>query len=116
MTSRSLAIRVATLAVLVLAPGAWPASVTHADPPEAMAREMARLARRAHSVVWLNPRAGADGFSPDVGGMAAALPFVDRLLPAGSFTDLRAAVTAVAETGALSSRSSGGSRAGTARR
>ena len=34
MTSRSLAIRVATLAVLVLAPGAWPASVTHADPPE----------------------------------------------------------------------------------
>jgi uncharacterized protein with von Willebrand factor type A (vWA) domain len=58
------------------------------DPPERLAAEMARLRRRAYEIVWLNPRAGAPGFAPRVASMAAALPFCDRLLPAGTFQEL----------------------------
>jgi uncharacterized protein with von Willebrand factor type A (vWA) domain len=58
------------------------------DPPDQLAAAMARLRRRAYRIVWLNPRAGAPGFQPRVAGMAAALPFCDRLLPAGTFAEL----------------------------
>lgn len=43
-------------------------------------REMARLARRARFIVWLNPNASQPDFRPDVAGMQTALPFVDLLL------------------------------------
>ncbi|MEU6142826.1 VWA domain-containing protein [Streptomyces sp. NPDC047081] len=55
------------------------------DPPERLAAAMARLRRRAHTVIWLNPRAGTPGFAPRTTTMAAALPYVDLLLPADSF-------------------------------
>lgn len=58
------------------------------DPPERLATAMARLRRRAHTVIWLNPRAGVPGFAPRTTTMAAALPYVDLLLPAGSFGEL----------------------------
>jgi uncharacterized protein with von Willebrand factor type A (vWA) domain len=61
------------------------------DPPEELAAAMARLRRRAYRIVWLNPRAGAPGFVPQVAAMAAALPYCDRLLPAGTFHDLELA-------------------------
>ncbi len=43
-------------------------------------REMARLARRARFVVWLNPNAAVPDFRPEVAGMKTALPYVDLLL------------------------------------
>jgi len=52
------------------------------DPPEAMVAAMSRLRRRAHRVLWLNPRLAAPGYEPLVGGMAAALPYCDAVLPA----------------------------------
>jgi uncharacterized protein with von Willebrand factor type A (vWA) domain len=58
------------------------------EPPEQMAIAMARLRRRAHRVIWMNPRVSAPGFSPVVGSMAAALPFCDELLAADSFRSL----------------------------
>ncbi|MGY6023393.1 VWA domain-containing protein [Streptomyces spinosirectus] len=58
------------------------------DPPERLAAAMARLRRRAHLVVWLNPRAATPGFVPRTTTMAAALPYVDLLLPADTFGDL----------------------------
>ncbi|WP_405865025.1 MULTISPECIES: vWA domain-containing protein [unclassified Streptomyces] len=58
------------------------------DPPERLAAAMARLRRRAHTVIWLNPRAGAPGFAPSTSTMAAALPYVDLLLPADTFAAL----------------------------
>jgi hypothetical protein len=72
----------------------------------------------------MNPRAGAPGFAPLVGSMAAALPFCDRLLPAGTFHELdRVAAEIVACATApgdrvtgVSSRGSRGSTAGSARR
>jgi len=48
--------------------------------PALVAREMERLSRLAYRIVWVNPRVAAAGFSPQVGGMAAALPFVDALV------------------------------------
>lgn len=55
---------------------------------ELIAVETARLARHCHELVWLNPLAGAADYEPLAGGMAAALPHVDRFLPASSLADL----------------------------
>ncbi|WP_155059713.1 vWA domain-containing protein [Streptomyces blattellae] len=66
------------------------------DPPERLAAAMARLRRRAHAVIWLNPRAGAPGFEPRTTTMAAALPYVDLLLPADTFGALLRAPTEIA--------------------
>lgn len=46
-----------------------------------MAREMARLQRSCHRLIWLNPLLGGEGYRPAVRGMQAALPFVDEFLP-----------------------------------
>jgi uncharacterized protein with von Willebrand factor type A (vWA) domain len=45
-----------------------------------LGEQMARLARLAHAVVWVNPHRGKAGFAPLTAGMAAALPHVDELL------------------------------------
>ncbi len=42
--------------------------------------EMARLARQAYAVVWVNPLKGHPEYEPLAGGMSAALAHVDRLL------------------------------------
>jgi uncharacterized protein with von Willebrand factor type A (vWA) domain len=62
------------------------------EPPEQLAVAMARLRRRAHRVIWINPRVAAPGFEPLVGTMAAALPFCDQLLPAHDFRSLAAVI------------------------
>ena len=43
-------------------------------------REMARLARQAFALVWVNPLKGNPEYPPLAGGMRAALPFIDRFL------------------------------------
>jgi uncharacterized protein len=70
-------------AIVIIGSDGW-----DADPPERLAHAMARLRRRAFRVVWMNPRAGAPGFTPRTGAMAAALPFCDELLPADTFASL----------------------------
>ena len=51
-------------------------------------REMERLSRLAHRIVWVNPRAGSDAFSVQSGGMLAALPHCDALVSGHSFEAL----------------------------
>jgi len=51
-------------------------------------REMARLARCAYAVVWVNPLKGHPDYEPLAGGMRAALPFVDRFLPGHNLASL----------------------------
>ena len=63
--------------------------------PALVGREMARLARLAHRIVWVNPRLSAPGFSPRVGGMAAALPFCDALVSGHSLAALEEVVAAI---------------------
>ncbi|MHB1929407.1 MAG: vWA domain-containing protein [Acidimicrobiales bacterium] len=48
--------------------------------PEALAEQMARLARVAHRVVWVNPLKASPGYAPLARGMAAALPYVDEFV------------------------------------
>lgn len=48
--------------------------------PEELDAAMARLARYAHRVVWVNPLKGDPRYAPIQRGMRAALPHVDRLV------------------------------------
>ncbi len=57
--------------------------------PALVGREMERLARLAHRIVWVNPRVGASGFSVRAGGMVAALPHCDALVSGHSFAGAR---------------------------
>jgi uncharacterized protein len=63
--------------------------------PALVGREMARLARLAHRIVWVNPRVGARGFSVRAGGMVAALPHCDALVSGHSFEALGEVVEAI---------------------
>jgi uncharacterized protein with von Willebrand factor type A (vWA) domain len=56
--------------------------------PALIAEETQRLARGCHRLIWLNPLAGSADYRPLAAGMAAALPWVDHLLPAASVADL----------------------------
>jgi len=63
--------------------------------PEPVTREMARLARLAHRIVWVNPRVGASGFAVAAGGMVAALPYCDALVSGHSFHALGEVIDAI---------------------
>jgi uncharacterized protein with von Willebrand factor type A (vWA) domain len=49
--------------------------------PERLARVMRMIRRRARKVIWINPLMGDSRYRPTARGMAAALPFVDHLVP-----------------------------------
>jgi len=63
--------------------------------PSLVGREMERLARLAYRIVWVNPRAGAGGFTPQAGGMAAALPYCHALVSGHSLESLHEVVEAI---------------------
>jgi uncharacterized protein len=63
--------------------------------PALVAREMERLSRLAHRIVWVNPRAAASGFTPRAGGMAAALPHCDALVSGHSLAALDEVIEAI---------------------
>ena len=56
--------------------------------PEQLSAEMARLARCAHTLVWLNPLKAHPGYEPLTRGMQAALPHVDHFLSGNSLASL----------------------------
>lgn len=82
--------RVRGAVVLILSDGWEP------EDPALVAEQMARLARLAHRVVWVNPRRAAEGYAPLTGGMAAALPFVDAFVSGHNLAALDEVVAAVA--------------------
>jgi len=63
--------------------------------PMLVGRELERLARLAHRIVWVNPRVGAAGFSVRSGGMVAALPHCDALVSGHSFQALGEVIDAI---------------------
>lgn len=63
--------------------------------PEVMEREMARLHRTAHTVVWVNPLRASPGYEPIARGMAAALPHVDLFLDGHSLDSLQTLADAI---------------------
>ncbi|MCU1656348.1 MAG: hypothetical protein JWO57_1004 [Pseudonocardiales bacterium] len=78
-------------AVVVLASDGW-----ERGDAELLGEQMARLARLAHRIVWVNPHRGRSGFVPATGGMVAALPHVDELVAGHSFDALRNVVEVIA--------------------
>jgi uncharacterized protein with von Willebrand factor type A (vWA) domain len=64
--------------------------------PALVGREMERLARLAHRIVWVNPRVGASAFSVRAGGMVAALPHCNALVSGHSFKALGEVADAIA--------------------
>ena len=63
--------------------------------PALVAREMQRLSRLAHRIVWVNPRSSASSFTVRAGGMVAALPYCDALVSGHSFEALHEVVEAI---------------------
>jgi uncharacterized protein len=49
--------------------------------PQLLGREMARLQRSCHRLIWLNPLLGGRDYQPLTQGMQASLPYVDDFLP-----------------------------------
>ena len=58
--------------------------------PDRLAREMSRLQRSCHRLIWLNPLLGTADYQPLTRGMQAALPFVDDFLPVHNLVSLEA--------------------------
>jgi len=82
-------------AVIVILSDGW-----ERGDPLLVGREMARLRRLAHRVVWVNPRVAAAGFTVAAAGMVAALPHCDALVSGHSFDALQEVVDAIAEPSA----------------
>ena len=78
-------------AVVVIVSDGWERS-----DPELVGHEMARLARAAYAVVWVNPLKGNPEYQPLAGGMRAALPFVDRFVPGHNLRSLEELATVLA--------------------
>lgn len=70
-------------AVVVIVSDGW-----ERQDPALVGREMARLARAAYAVVWVNPLKGNLEYEPLSAGMRAALPHVDRFLPGHNIASL----------------------------
>jgi uncharacterized protein with von Willebrand factor type A (vWA) domain len=70
-------------AVVVILSDGW-----ERDEPAELGRQMARLSRLAHRVVWANPRKGRPGFAPLAAGLVAALPHVDDFVSGHSLAAL----------------------------
>ena len=56
--------------------------------PELLSKEMARLHRSCHRLIWLNPLLGSETYQPLTRGIQAALPHVDDFLPAHNLNSL----------------------------
>ncbi|MGI9001237.1 MAG: VWA domain-containing protein, partial [Pseudonocardia sp.] len=57
--------------------------------PDLLGEQLQRLSRLAHRIIWVNPHAGKDGYTPVQGGIVAALPYLDDLLAGHSLATLQ---------------------------
>jgi uncharacterized protein with von Willebrand factor type A (vWA) domain len=67
--------------------------------PEILGREMERLSRVAHRIVWVNPRTQSPEYRPLAGGMAAAWPYCDAVVSAHTLHALDDLTAALAHSG-----------------
>jgi uncharacterized protein with von Willebrand factor type A (vWA) domain len=80
--------------------------------PEDLKREMSRLQRSCHRLIWLNPLLASPEYEPLTRGMQAALPFVDDFLPVHNLASLE---SLAAHLNTLPSRRAGRARRGASR-
>jgi uncharacterized protein len=64
--------------------------------PAILSREMERLSRVSHRIVWVNPRTQSPEYRPLAGGMAAAWPYCDAVVSAHSLHALDELTAALA--------------------
>ena len=88
---------VARGAVVVIVSDGW-----EIDDPAVVGVAMRRLSRLAHHVIWVNPRKAAEKYEPLVGGMAAALPFVDTFVSGHSYNALQEVMAAISQASHVS--------------
>ncbi len=88
-------------AVVVLLSDGW-----DRGDPAVLGSEMARLARVAYRVVWVNPLKASPGYEPLVRGMAAALPYVDDFVEGHSVASLESLGRLLVGDGAVRRRGS----------
>jgi uncharacterized protein len=63
--------------------------------PEVLARQIQRLGRVTHRLLWVNPLKGSPRYEPLARGMAASLPFIDVFLPGHNLESLESLAEAV---------------------
>jgi uncharacterized protein with von Willebrand factor type A (vWA) domain len=83
--------------------------------PGVLRREMERLSRVAHRIVWVNPRTQHPQYQPLAGGMAAAWPFCDAVVSGHSVQALAELAAALAHPGQRRGTAPGLRRGGAAR-
>lgn len=69
--------------------------------PAGFAHAVARVARLVHKIVWIHPRAGAEGWQPATRALVAALPWVDELVAGDCVDALTEAGRAIARPAGL---------------
>ncbi|WP_113699037.1 vWA domain-containing protein [Nonomuraea lactucae] len=62
-------------AIVVIASDGW-----ERGDPHLLGTQVARLARQAYRMIWVNPHKGYEDYQPLTGGMRAALPYLDELV------------------------------------
>jgi uncharacterized protein with von Willebrand factor type A (vWA) domain len=77
-------------AIVVIVSDGW-----ERDDPGVLGEQMARLARLAHRIVWVNPRTADPRYQPLAGGMAAALPYCDAVVSGHSYLALHDVIAAI---------------------
>jgi uncharacterized protein len=77
-------------AVIVILSDGW-----ERGDPALVSREMERLRRIAHRIVWVNPRVSARGFEARAAGLVAALPYCDALVSGHTLEALDEVVEAI---------------------
>jgi uncharacterized protein with von Willebrand factor type A (vWA) domain len=81
-------------AVVLICSDGW-----DSDEPAALERAMRRVSLLAHRVVWVNPRAAADGFEPLTQGMSVAHPYCDVFLAGNTARSMSDVVAALGDIG-----------------
>ena len=77
-------------AVVVIVSDGW-----EIEDPALVGQAMQQLSRLAFHIIWVNPRKAAAGYQPLVGGMAAALPYVDTFVSGHSLRALGEVMEAI---------------------
>ena len=77
-------------AVIVIVSDGW-----EIEDPALVGRAMEQLSRLAFHIIWVNPRKSARDFRPVVGGMAAAMPYVDTFVSGHSLRALAEVMEAI---------------------
>jgi len=76
--------------VIVIVSDGW-----EIEDPELVGQMMEQLSRLAFHIIWVNPRKVATAYKPAVGGMAAAMPYIDTFVSGHSLRSLEEVMEAI---------------------